>query len=244
MIVYPAVDVKGGSVVRLLRGDPSEARAYSEDPSAVASEWKAQGAEWIHLVSLDAAIDACPPPLDLIAGIAGLGIRVQYGGGLRTVRDAVAALRAGASRVVLGTLAVSDPGMAGRLARLLGRDAVSVALDMKGGRAASSGWRCAVDRTLTDLAVELACEGVANAVYTIVERDGTMTGADLEGAEAIAVETGMSVTVSGGVGSLQEMRRLGCSARISGVIVGRALYERAFTLREALDAVSRKSAAC
>jgi phosphoribosylformimino-5-aminoimidazole carboxamide ribotide isomerase len=242
--VYPAVDVRGGSVVRLIRGDPSEAVVYSDDPSGVAESWMDQGAAWIHLVSLDAAIEGSPPPLDLIGRISGLGVRVQYGGGLRTACAAAAAFRAGASRVVLGTLAVSNPGIAGRLVRELGRDAVAVALDAKGGRVASSGWTERAERTPLDLARELAGEGVVHAVHTVVERDGTMSGADRAGAEAIAEETGMEVAVSGGIGSLRELRRLRCSPLIAGAIVGKALYERVFTLREALDAAFRESAGC
>jgi phosphoribosylformimino-5-aminoimidazole carboxamide ribotide isomerase len=244
MTVYPAVDVRRGAVVRLVRGDPSGAVVYSTDPAGVAGSWKAQGAEWIHLVSLDAAIYGNPPPLDLIGRIAGLGVRVQYGGGLRTAHAAAAAVMAGASRVVLGTLAASSPGIAGSLVRELGRDAVAVALDAKGGWVASSGWTECSERTPLDLARELAGEGVVHAVHTVVERDGTMSGADRAGAEAIAGETGMEVAVSGGIGSLRELRRLRDSTLISGVIVGKALYEKAFTFREALDAACRERSGC
>lgn len=234
MTVYPAIDVLDGRLVRLAGGDPAGAIVYPADPVGAAEEWKRQGAAWVHLVSLDAAFGRSGVPLDLIRDVASTGIRVQYGGGIRSKSDALIALAAGASRVVIGTAAVADPDMAASLACELGRDRVAVALDSRRGMVAVSGWRVMTAETPLSLGGRLAEGGVRHVLYTDAERDGRMCGPSVQAAVLLAESTGLEVIASGGVSSAGDIASLARTGRIAGVVAGKALYEGALQLAEAL----------
>lgn len=230
MQVIPAVDVLGERAVRLLRGDYDQATVYGDDPVARCLQWQGEGASLVHVVDLDGARTGVPDR-ELWAELAGAGAVFQIGGGIRTPELAEAALAAGAERVVMGTAAVWDPGMLARVAR---PERVVAAVDVRDGRATGAGWLDG-GRDLAGVLDGLAAHGVERLLVTGITRDGTMEGPEIR-LLSFAVDDGrFSILASGGVGDLDDIRSvrdLGCEA----VIVGRALYERRFTLSEAMAA--------
>ncbi|MBP8973763.1 MAG: 1-(5-phosphoribosyl)-5-((5-phosphoribosylamino)methylideneamino)imidazole-4-carboxamide isomerase, partial [Anaerolineae bacterium] len=208
MIVYPAIDLRRGRVVRLKYGDPAQETVHSDDPVAVAERWRAAGAAWLHVVNLDGALGEATLALDALRALAGVGLPVQFGGGLRALDDAARALDAGAARVVLGTLAVQQPDAAGEAVTRFGAEAVTVALDARGGRVATHGWQQASAWTPLELGARFAQMGVIHALYTDVSRDGDLSGVNVEATAALARATGLAVIASGGVASLEDVRRL------------------------------------
>jgi len=236
MIVYPAIDIRRGRVVRLVHGDPARETVHGDDPIAVAARWLDAGAQWLHVINLDGALGEAAQALDALRAIAALGAPVQFGGGLRSLDDAARALEAGAARVILGTLAVRAPEQAGEAVRRFGADAVVVALDARGERVATHGWQQLSAWTPTDLGRRFAALGVRHALFTDVSRDGDLSGAAVEATAALARDTGLAVIASGGVASLDDLRALRAAGDIAGVVIGQALYRGVFTLDEALDA--------
>lgn len=236
MIVYPAIDLRRGRVVRLVHGDPGRETVHGDDPVAVAARWQAAGAQWLHVINLDGALGEATLALDALRAIAALGVPVQFGGGLRSLADAARALDAGATRVILGTLAVREPDRAGEAVGRFGADAVAVALDARGDRVATHGWQQVSAWTPVDLGRRFAQMGVRHALYTDVSRDGDLSGAAVEATAALARETGLAVIASGGVASLDDIRALRAAGNIAGVVTGQALYTGIFTLEEALAA--------
>ncbi|MEP0761650.1 MAG: 1-(5-phosphoribosyl)-5-[(5-phosphoribosylamino)methylideneamino]imidazole-4-carboxamide isomerase [Chloroflexota bacterium] len=236
MIVYPAIDLRRGRVVRLKYGDPAQETVHGDDPVAVAERWRAAGAAWLHVVNLDGALGEATLALDALRAIAGVGLAVQFGGGLRTLDDAARALDAGAARVVLGTLAVQQPDAAGEAVTRFGAQAVTVALDARGGRVATHGWQGVSAWTPAELGAVFARMGVIHALYTDVSRDGDLSGVNVEGTAALARATGLAVIASGGVASLEDVRRLRATGAVAGVVIGQALYTGALALEDALRA--------
>ena len=236
MIVYPAIDIRRGRVVRLVHGDPARETVHGDDPIVVAARWLDAGAPWLHVINLDGALGEAAQALDALRAIAALGAPVQFGGGLRSLDDAARALEAGAARVILGTLAVRAPEQAGEAVRRLGTDAVAVALDARGERVATHGWQQLSAWTPTDLGRRFAALGVRHALFTDVSRDGDLSGVAVEATAALARDTGLAVIASGGVASLDDLRALRAAGDIAGVVIGQALYSGVFTLPEALDA--------
>ncbi|GAB4481988.1 MAG: 1-(5-phosphoribosyl)-5-[(5-phosphoribosylamino) methylideneamino]imidazole-4-carboxamide isomerase [Anaerolineae bacterium] len=237
MIIYPAIDLRGGRVVRLVQGDPARQTVHADDPLAAARRWQAAGAAWLHVVNLDGALGEAVLNLETLARLAGLGLPIQFGGGLRSLDDATRAVDAGAARIILGTLAIRQPETAGEAVRRFGVEAVAVALDARDGLIAIEGWQTQSTHTPVELGRRFAAAGVKHALYTDISRDGRLIGVDVEGTARLARETGLSVIASGGVAELDDIRRLRASgAGIAGVVIGRALYEGAFTLEEALAA--------
>lgn len=237
LTLYPAIDILGGRCVRLKQGDYSQARVYDEDPVAVARHWKDQGAEWLHVVDLDGALAGAPKHLDLTKAILdATGLSVQLGGGLRTEPDVEAAFEAGVARVVLGTAAAREPELlAGCLARWSERVAVSV--DSRGGQVTVAGWLEVLSESAFTFAQRMAQVGVQTLVVTNVERDGMLAGGDtagLEGLRAALPET--RLIAAGGLASLDDLRWL-MRANLDGAVLGRALYEGALDLAEALRTV-------
>jgi phosphoribosylformimino-5-aminoimidazole carboxamide ribotide isomerase len=231
--LYPAIDLRAGRCVRLYQGDYGRETVYGDDPVAQALAFEAEGAAWIHVVDLDAARTGEPVNRPVVAAIAAaVSVPVQTGGGA-----AEALIDAGVARVVLGTAALEQPDLVRRLAP---RFPVAVGLDARGREVAVRGWEQGSGRDLLDVAAEFADAGVAALVVTEIGRDGTLEGPDLEGLAAVLGATGIDVIASGGVGSLDDLRALDQLSvgdrRLAGAIVGRALYEGAFTLTEALGA--------
>jgi phosphoribosylformimino-5-aminoimidazole carboxamide ribotide isomerase len=223
--LYPAIDVLGGKAVRLEQGDFERRKEYDADPLDAARRWVDQGAARLHVVDLDGARDGRPVNLEQLERIAAVaGVPVQYGGGLRSVEGVEAALAAGADRVVVGTTAFTDPDVLEAMLQS-GSDRVCVALDVRGGVIATSGWVASTETTAPQAAIALAGRGVRNFVYTSVDRDGTLEGPDVEGVQRVLEVAGEArVVYSGGIGSAEDLRPL-ASLPLEGVIVGKALYE-------------------
>lgn len=241
MILLPAIDLKDGKCVRLVEGRMDSAKVYDADPLDVACRWEAAGAEWIHVVDLDGAVGgARTGHWDLVGRIAArVNVPVQFGGGVRTPDDARHLLRLGVRRVVVGTLAAQDPGALEPLLREAG-DAVAIGLDARDGIVLVKGWEEATGRQAVDLARELAAVGAGRFVYTDVARDGTLTGPNYDATRQVAEAAKVPVTASGGVSSLDDLRRLRelGPLGVDSVIVGKALYESRFSLQQALEALA------
>jgi len=238
VIVIPAIDLLGGRVVRLHRGSYDEVTVYDDDPVARARRFREDGAERLHVVDLDGARAGRCVQDEVIRAIArAFGEGVQVGGGVRSRESFESYLAAGAERVVLGTAAVRDTTLVRSLATgHPGR--VIVAVDAKGGMVATDGWESVSTVRAVDLARAFVDVPIAGVLYTDVARDGTRTGPDTALTAALARETGLHVIASGGIGSLEDLRALAAHPGIDAAIVGRALYDGVFTLREALGAVA------
>lgn len=230
--VYPAIDLRGGRCVRLKQGDFGRVKEYDADPVARAREWERRGARAIHVVDLDGAREGRPAQLDLISEMArAVGAPVQVGGGIRTLEDLLAALEAGADRVVMGTAAVEDRGLRLRAVEELGASLV-VAVDARDGVVATHGWRESSGVGVLELAEELADDGVGSVLYTDVARDGMDRGAALE--ETAAVSSVIPTIASGGVRGVEDVVALTKIEGVTGVVVGTALYEGRVTLEDLL----------
>jgi phosphoribosylformimino-5-aminoimidazole carboxamide ribotide isomerase len=245
MDLYPAIDLRDGRCVRLWQGDYGKETVYGDDPVAQARSFAAAGAAWIHVVDLDAARTGEPANRHLVAAIAeAVDVPVQSGGGVRTEEAAAALIDAGVARVVIGTAALEDPELVRRLAA---RFPVAVGLDARGDDVAVRGWTEGSGRSPADVAASFADAGVAALVVTEIARDGTLAGPDLEGLGAILGATELEVVASGGVGTLDHLRALAGlevhGRRLSGAILGRALYEGTVELGEGLAAVRAASSA-
>lgn len=236
MNLYPAIDMLGGKAVRLVKGDFDAKKVYDEDPLSAASGWVQAGARLLHVVDLDGARDGAPVNLEHLRRIAGeLGVPVQFGGGLRSLEAISDAIGVGAERVILGTAAFTDPGLLdAALAEWPGKVLVSV--DVRGGRVATAGWTETIDLTAEQVVARLWEQGASELVYTNVDRDGMLEGPDLEEVGRIAAAVGGSFIYSGGIGALVDLEGLADlhAESLAGVIVGKALYERRFTVAEAL----------
>ena len=238
MIVYPAIDLRGGQCVRLREGDFAQETVYGDDPVAMACRWAAAGAEWLHVVDLDGARAGRPVQLEIVAAICrAVAIPVQVGGGLRDRTAVDRVLAAGAARAVVGTMAVQAPRECEAICRAYpGR--IAVGLDARDGRLRTTAWLEESGADTLEVAPRVAAMGAAAIVYTDIARDGTERGPDLEGTRAVARAAGIPVIASGGVGRIDDIRCVAALARdgVAGVIVGRALYTGAVRLEDALTA--------
>lgn len=238
MILYPAIDLKDGQAVRLLRGDMAAATVFDADPAARAAAFAAAGAAWLHLVDLDGAFAGEPRNAAAVEAIlAAVRIPVQLGGGIRDRATAEGWLARGVARVILGTAAVEDPGLVRDLARAHpGR--IAVGLDARGGRVATRGWATETGATVTDLARAFAEAGIAALIHTDIARDGAMGGPNVEATAALGRAVPVPVIASGGVSSVADLLALRAAGSVAGAIVGRALYDGAVDLRAALEALA------
>ncbi len=235
MLVLPAVDLLDGKAVRLHQGRYDAVTVYSDDPPALAAALRGKVPR-LHVVDLLGARAGRAVQGDLVrALVSAFGDGVQVGGGVRSLAAAESYLELGAARVVLGTAAVRDPALV-REASLRWPDRIVVALDARDGRVVLDGWEQASTRTALDVARDLAGLPVAALLYTDVSRDGTQVGPNVAATAELAAGGGFPVLASGGVGTLDHLRALAAIPNVTGAIVGRALYERAFTLEEALAA--------
>ena len=238
MIVYPAIDILDGRCVRMTAGDFATAEDVAPDPMAAAKRLVSEGAEWLHVVDLDGARTGTPANLDHIRAIANrFTVKIQAGGGIRDFDTAEEFAEAGVTRVVVGTAAVRDPELIGRLVDRFA-DGLAVSVDARNGFVAASGWTETTDVRASTLVQQLAVMGVPTVIFTNVSIDGTLQGVDLVSLEETGRAFGGDIIYSGGVGSLDDIRSVARLRHrgVRGVIVGRALYLGRFGLREAMEA--------
>jgi phosphoribosylformimino-5-aminoimidazole carboxamide ribotide isomerase len=248
MIVFPAIDLRQGRCVRLRQGRVEDETVYDEDPAAVARQWVAQGAAWLHIVNLDGAFGEqgaageLPINLQRLAEIrtAVPETPVQFGGGLRSLEDVETALALGVTRVVLGTVAVREPTLVGEAVQRFGPEHIVAGIDARGGQVATHGWRETSDTTAVALGRAMRSKGVVRAIYTDIGRDGMLTGVNIADTVALAKASGLRVIASGGVASLEDVERLVvfAGAGIEGLIIGQALYTGKIDLAQAISAAT------
>jgi phosphoribosylformimino-5-aminoimidazole carboxamide ribotide isomerase len=229
--IFPAIDLRHGKVVRLAQGDPDRQTVYGDDPLAIAELWKAEGAEWLHVVNLDGAFGTeSAANWAALQRILSLGLNVQFGGGLRD-RDSIrAVLDAGASRAVIGTAAIENPSLVDWALEAFGAERVAVGVDARHGLVRIKGWAESTAMRALDLGRDLRKRGLAWCIFTDISRDGLQTGVNLPATTRLAAASGLQVIASGGVASVEEVRRVRV-AGLAGVIIGRALYEGKIQLR-------------
>jgi phosphoribosylformimino-5-aminoimidazole carboxamide ribotide isomerase len=240
VILYPAIDVRGGQAVRLLRGDYERETAYDADPVDAALRWAGEGAEFLHVVDLDGAKAGAPRNLEAVRRIAAaVECPIQVGGGLRDADAVAAVLEAGAERVVIGTAALRDPRFLAAALAAHG-ERVVVSVDARGGEVSLAGWTESTGRDVAEIVAELSEAGVARFLCTEIDVDGTMEGPALDELGRIAESTGAWVIASGGVGTLADLEALArlTAGNVEGAIVGRALYERKFSVAEGVAALT------
>lgn len=235
--IYPAIDLRKGSVVRLKRGDPEQQTTFGNNPQATAEKWVEAGAEWIHVVNLDGAFDeGGAANWQALPGLIGAGAKVQFGGGLRTMKDIALAIGRGVSRVILGTAAVEDPDLIANLVRRFGSDKIAVGIDALNGQVRTHGWQSNAQLSPEILALQMRAAGIKRIIYTDIDRDGLLSGVNSESTGQLAQASGMRVIASGGVASLEDVRAAAEQAQygVDGVIIGRALYDGRINLPDAL----------
>ncbi len=226
MILYPAIDLKDGQCVRLLKGDMDKATVFHDNPAAQALAFEHAGCEWLHLVDLNGAFEGAPvnaAPVENI--LAACSVPVQLGGGIRDMKTIEQWLDKGLSRVILGTVAVENPDLVRDAARHF-PEQIAIGLDARDGKVATRGWATETETEVTDLARQFEDAGVAAIIYTDINRDGAMQGPNVDATAALANAVRIPVIASGGVSSIGDLRRLkNCGAPLNGVISGRALYD-------------------
>jgi phosphoribosylformimino-5-aminoimidazole carboxamide ribotide isomerase len=234
--LLPSIDIRSGRVVRLSQGEATRQTVYGDDPVAVAERFVEQGASWIHVVDLDRALGTGDnlPAVAQIANRVGSRVRLQLGGGFRTLELVRAGLDLGVARVVIGTAAAVDPSFVASAVSATGSERLVVGIDTREGQVALRGWTETSTERAEELARRVVADGIDTVIYTDIGRDGMLGGPDLAGAAAL-LATGARVIVSGGVASAEDIRGARASG-LAGVIVGRALYEGRLTLSEALAA--------
>ena len=238
MILYPAIDLKDGNAVRLYKGEMDQATVFNDNPAAQAQSFADAGCEWIHLVDLNGAFAGEPVNGGVVESILNtVNVPCQLGGGIRDMATIDMWLSKGLARVILGTVAVEDPDLVREAAKAF-PGKVAVGLDARNGRVATRGWAEETDMMVTDLAKSFEDAGIAAIIYTDINRDGAMQGPNIEATETLARAVSIPVIASGGVSSMADLTALKGTGVISGAISGRALYDGAIDLGEALTALS------
>jgi len=242
MLVIPAIDLRGGRCVRLAQGRSSEMRVYDWEPLDVAKRFVDSGAELIHVVDLDGAFAGHGSPNRSIVSelVRKAGIPIQLGGGIRSVDDIQELIEQGVSRVILGTLATESLDALKIIVERFD-EAVAVAIDARDGRVMSRGWKSMTESSAIELSAKVARVGVKRIIYTDIARDGMFSGVNIEQTNAVARSTAISITASGGIGSLDDLRTLNEKRNrlVDSVIVGKALYEGRFSLKDAIQTATR-----
>ena len=238
MILYPAIDLKDGAAVRLLRGDMNAATVFNKDPAAQAKSFVDAGCRWLHLVDLNGAFAGKPVNAEPVEAILKqCNVPAQLGGGIRDMATIETWIEKGLSRVILGTVAVEHPALVRQAARAF-PDKIAVGIDARNGMVATKGWAVETDTEVTELAKSFEQDGVAAIIYTDINRDGAMKGPNIEATAALADAISIPVIASGGVSSLADLLALkSCGAALDGAISGRALYDGALDLGAALKAL-------
>jgi phosphoribosylformimino-5-aminoimidazole carboxamide ribotide isomerase len=236
MIIFPAIDIRGGKCVRLLKGDFKQETVFSDSPSAMAKKWFSQGAEYLHLVDLDGALAGKPVSLTIVKSIIdAVDIPVELGGGIRTMKNIDMVLELGVQRVILGSVAVREPELVRKACQRYG-DRIVVGIDAKDGVVAVDGWGVSGNVRVEVLAKEMAKAGVETIIYTDISRDGTLNGVNIEATANLARISGIKIIASGGVSSIEDIRALKLleDDGIEGVIIGKAIYTGAVDLMAAI----------
>lgn len=239
-ILFPAIDLRGGKVVRLSEGDPLRQTTYGDQPRAWAERWRAEGADWLHVVNLDGAFgESAEANLAALGEILRVGVQVQFGGGLRDEEGLRAAFDAGVRRAVIGTAAIESPALVDWALENYGTERVVVGIDARDGVVRTRGWEQSAGVQAVDLARDLRKRGLQWCNLTDVARDGLQSGVNVEATSALAQASGLSVVASGGVATLEDVRRVR-EAGLAGVIIGRALYEGNFSVVDCVGIASRR----
>ena len=242
MIIFPAIDIRGGKCVRLLKGDFEKETVFSDKPEEMAKKWQAQGAEFLHLVDLDGALAGKSQNLATVEKIlAAVDIPVELGGGIRTMENIDDVLALGVRRVILGSVAVCNPELVREACAKYG-DRIVVGIDAKDGIVAVDGWGVSGDVEATALAKEMKKAGVRTIIYTDISRDGTLSGVNVEATAKLARESGVAIVASGGVKSIADIEALKPyeKAGIAGVIVGKSIYMGTLDLAEAIEIAAKE----
>lgn len=235
MRIYPAIDIKDGKCVRLLRGSFDDVTVYGDDPAEMAKRWESEGGEYIHVVDLDGAVKGHGVNAEAIRRICeSVSMPVQTGGGIRTMEDIEAKLSCGISRVIIGTKAVSDPEFIKNAVAKYG-DKIAVGIDAKDGKVAIEGWEKTTEFGAVEFAKKMAELGVKTIIYTDIATDGTLAGPNVEAMKEMASNIDVDVIASGGIGNMDHIMSL-AGTGVEGVIVGRALYTGGVELAAAVEA--------
>ena len=240
MIVIPAVDILGGKCVRLFRGDPNKNKVYYDDPLEAAQLLETQGAQLIHIIDLDAALGSGQNMEAIKRILENTSVKVQIGGGIRTLQKADAFLKLGAYRVIFGTAAVKNPGLVKEAVNRYGSESVAVAIDEKDGKVAVHGWKNKSGVDYLNLAQSFESMEVGAIIFTPINVDGTLKGPQIEKTVKLVEKVKVPVIASGGVAKLEDLVWL-TKTGVEGVVVGTAIYEKKFTLKEALETVKNVS---
>lgn len=239
MQLYPAIDLKDGQCVRLRQGEFKEVTVYSNSPEEVALGWQSQGATFLHLVDLDGALAGRSVNEEVIKRIVNaLSIPVEIGGGIRSEEAVSAMLSLGVQRVIIGTKAVENPEFLGDMVKKFGADRIVAGVDAKDGLVAVEGWEKVSQVTASQLCGKMKEYGVKHIVYTDIARDGMLSGPNVAYTKKLTEETGLDIIASGGMSSMEDLRRL-YEAGVSGAIIGKALYEKRIVLKEAIEAFEK-----
>ena len=236
MIIYPAIDLRHGRVVRLQQGRADAETQYSDDPGAMARRWQSEGAEWLHVVNLDGAFGdnkgANMRALEKI--LVAVNIPVQFGGGLRAIENIQSAFEQGVARVVIGTAAIENPQLVSDALARFGAEKIAVGIDARQGLVATRGWVEKSQVSAIELAKQMRERGVTRIIYTDIARDGMLQGVNAHATAQLAREANIGVIASGGVASVRDVELLRAFPEIEGVIIGQALYTGALNLQEAI----------
>lgn len=246
MIIFPAIDLRNGRVVRLKQGRADAETKYSDDPAQVAMRWQSEGAQWLHVVNLDGAFGASSSAnlRELARIISVAKIPVQFGGGLRALENIQSAFDAGVARIVIGTAAIENPALVSDALTRFGAERVVVGIDAREGMVATRGWAEKSQVSSIDLAKQMRARGITRIIYTDIARDGMLRGVDAEATAQLARDANVGVIASGGVASVRDIESLRAFPEIEGVIIGQALYVGTINLKEAIIVASRQTVDC
>lgn len=235
MIIYPAIDLRGGKVVRLKEGDPARMTSYSDDPAEMARKWLGMGADWLHVVNLDGAFGESDRANRVaLESILKLGARVQFGGGMRSLDAIEHAFDLGVSRVVLGTIAIEKPDIVADALKKFGTEKIAVGIDARDGLVRVRGWKDNSGVSAVDLALQMRTVGLGTVIFTDVSRDGLGSGLNIAATKESSEKGGLDVIASGGVHTIEDVIAAK-EAGLAGVIIGRALYDGTVDLQKALQ---------
>lgn len=233
--IYPAIDLRGGKVVRLKEGDPARMTSYSDDPAETAKRWQDAGASWLHVVNLDGAFgESDAANRSALEAILRTGSRVQFGGGIRSLAAVERTIDFGVSRVILGTIAVEQPDMVADALKKFGAEKMAVGIDARDGIVYVRGWKDGSGVSATDLALQMRDRGLRTIIFTDVSRDGLGSGLNIAATRELSEVSGLDVIASGGVHTIHDVMTAH-EANLAGVIIGRALYENTVDLKDALE---------